>query len=253
MPRYIAVAGKGGVGKTTFTALLLRELVRQKPDLSILAVDADPNANLSEALGMPADSAISDILDETKKTLEIPEGMPKELYVQSKIQEMLVESDAIDLLVMGGPQGPGCYCYANNLLRNYLESLASGYDFVTVDTEAGLEHISRGTIPQVDVMFVVSDSSARAIRSAGRVYELIKGLQSPIKEVYLIVTKTAPGTLESLDSEIKATGLQVIGEIPLDPEVSRKDLAGDPLYGLDDASSAVKAVHEIVKAARVLD
>lgn len=252
MPKYIAVAGKGGVGKTTFTALLLRELVARKPDLAILAVDADPNANLSEALGMKADSAISDILDETKKTEEIPEGMPKEIYIQTKIQEMLVESDAIDLLVMGGPQGPGCYCYANNLLSKYLKALSSGYDFVTVDTEAGLEHISRGTIPQVDIMFVISDSSARGIRSAGRVYELIKGLHSPVKEVYLVVTKTAPGALESLSSEIAATGLNLIGEVPLDSAVTERDLAGQPLYDLGETSGAVQAVKKIVQAAGIL-
>ncbi len=247
MTKYVAVAGKGGVGKTTFTALLLRQLVENFKGKTILAVDADPNANLNEALGLNVESTISEMLEDTKNPKAMPEGMPKNVFVEYKLQQSLVESDHIDLLVMGGPQGPGCYCYPNDLLRKYLEELGGNYDFVAVDTEAGLEHISRRTIPQIDMMFVISDSSARGIRSAGRVNELIKGLSSAVKEVYLVVTKTNEGNLESLKEEIDKTGLQLIGDIPLDPLVVSSDLEGRPLYDLPGDSLAVQAVQKIIE------
>ena len=249
MTQYVAVAGKGGVGKTTFTALLLRQMVKGFQGKSILAVDADPNANLNEALGLEVTATISELLEETKNPKAIPAGMPKDVFVEYKLQQCLIESKDIDLLVMGGPQGPGCYCYPNDLLRKYLETLGGNYDFVTIDTEAGLEHISRRTIPRVDKMFVISDSSARGIRSAGRVYELIKGLRSAVKEVYLVVTKTSDGSLDSLKEEIEKTGLKLIGDIPLDPKVVSWDLEGQPLYALPDDSVAVQAVQKIFEKA----
>ncbi|HVJ48597.1 AAA family ATPase [Desulfitobacterium sp.] len=251
MAKYVAVAGKGGVGKTTFTALLLRQVLRNHKDISILAVDADPNANLNEALGLEVTTTISELLEETKNPKSIPEGMPKNVFVEYKLQQTLVESQDIDLLVMGGPQGPGCYCYPNDLLRKYLEDLGGSYDLVAVDTEAGLEHISRRTIPHIDTMFVISDSSARGIRSAGRVHDLIKGLHSAVGEVYLVVTKTTEDSLNSLSEEIAKTGLNLIGDIPLDPLVTKQDLAGEALYVLPDESVAVQAVQKIVERSRI--
>lgn len=245
--KYVAVAGKGGVGKTTFTALMLRQIVKNKKGISILAVDADPNANLNEALGLKVTATISELLEETKNPKSIPPGMPKDVFVEYKLQQSLIESQDIDLLVMGGPQGPGCYCYPNDLLRKYLETLGNNYDFVAVDTEAGLEHISRRTIPHIDTMFVISDSSARGIRSAGRVYDLIRGLRSAVKEVYLVVTKTKDKSLDSLHEEIEKTGLKLIGDIPLDPLVAAQDLAGQALYDLPDDSIAVQAVEKILE------
>lgn len=253
MAKYVAVAGKGGVGKTTFTSLMLRQMVRQKHGISILAVDSDPNANLNEALGLEVTATISDLLEQAKNPKAIPQGMPKDVFIEYKLQQSLVESRDIDLLVMGGPQGPGCYCYPNDLLRKYLESLGENYDFVAVDTEAGLEHISRRTIPHIDVMFVVSDSSARGIRSAGRVHDLIRGLKSAVGEVYLVVTKTNEDSMDSLAEEIALTGLEVIGDIPLDPLIVQQDLAGKPLYDLPDEASAVQAVDKIVRRAGILN
>jgi CO dehydrogenase maturation factor len=251
MTKYVAVAGKGGVGKTTFTALMLREMVRKNQGTSILAVDADPNANLNEALGLEVTSTISDLLEETKNPKAIPVGMPKDVFVEYKLQQSLIESHDIDLLVMGGPQGPGCYCYPNDLLRKYLETLGNNYDFVAVDTEAGLEHISRRTIPRIDTMFVISDSSARGIRSAGRVNDLIKGLRSAVGEVYLVVTKTAEGSLDLLRAEIEKTGLQLIGDIPMDPAVTKQDLAGQALFNLPDDAVSVLAVQKIIERAKL--
>jgi len=250
MAKYVAVAGKGGVGKTTFTALLLRQMVHQKRGISILAVDADPNANLGEALGLTVTSTISELLEQTKDPKAIPPGMAKDIFIEYKLNQSL-ESKDIDLLVMGGPQGAGCYCYPNDLLRKHLENIGENYDFVAVDSEAGLEHISRRTIPHIDVMFVISDSSARGIRSAGRVHDLIRGLKSAVKTIYLIVTKTNEESMDSLSEEIEKTGLTVIGDIPLDPKVVEYDLAGKPLYDLSDDAISVKAVDSILKRAGI--
>ena len=251
--KYIAVAGKGGVGKTTFTALLLRQIVGQKRKLSILAVDADPNANLGEALGLEVTATISELLEQSKDPKAIPEGMPKNIFIEYKLQQSLVESKDIDLLVMGGPQGAGCYCYPNDLLRKYLENIGENYDFVAVDSEAGLEHISRRTIPHIDCMFVISDSSARGIRSAARVHDLIRGLKSAVETIYLIVTKSTEGSMEALSEEIERTGLTLIGDIPLDPMVVEYDLASKPLYDLPDDSVSVKAVESILHRAGIFN
>ncbi|AFQ44449.1 AAA family ATPase [Desulfosporosinus meridiei] len=253
MSKYIAVAGKGGVGKTTFTALLLRQMVRREKGTSILAVDADPNANLGEALGLEVTSTISELLEQSKDPKAIPQGMPKNVFIEYKLQQSLVESKDIDLLVMGGPQGAGCYCYPNDILRKHLENIGENYDFVAVDSEAGLEHISRRTIPRIEVMFVISDSSARGIRSAGRVHELIKGLKSAVQTIYLIVTKTSEGSMKSLEEEIQRTGLTVIGDIPLDPLVVEYDLAGKPLFDLPDDAVSVQAVEAILNRAGIFN
>lgn len=253
MAKYVAVAGKGGVGKTTFTALLLRQMVRHKEGISILAVDADPNANLDEALGLTTTTTISELLEDSKNPKAIPPGMAKNIFIEYKLQQSLVESKDIDLLVMGGPQGPGCYCYPNDLLRKHIENVGENYDFVAVDSEAGLEHISRRTIPHIDEMFVISDSSARGIRSAGRVYDLIRGLKSAVKTIYLVVTKTTEGSLESLNEEIERTGLTLIGDIPLDPLVVEYDLAGKPLFDLPDDAVSVKAVETILNRAGIFN
>ncbi|MCO1600294.1 AAA family ATPase [Desulfosporosinus nitroreducens] len=253
MSKYIAVAGKGGVGKTTFTALLLRQMVRRKKGTSILAVDADPNANLGEALGLNVTSTISELLEQSKDPKAIPEGMPKNIFIEYKLQQSLVESKEIDLLVMGGPQGAGCYCYPNDILRKHLENIGENYDFVAVDSEAGLEHISRRTIPRIEVMFVISDSSARGIRSAGRVHDLIRGLKSAVQTIFLIVTKTTEGSMESLREEIDRTGLTVIGDIPLDPLVVEYDLAGKPLFDLPDDAVSVQAVDSILNRAGIFN
>ncbi len=239
----IAVAGKGGTGKTTFTALLLRQLVKQQS--SVLAVDADPNANLNEALGLEVDMRISDVLEDTKDPKAVPIGMTKEVFVEYKLQQCLVETKYVDLLVMGNPQGPGCYCYANDLLRKYLESMVKGYDFMVIDSEAGLEHLSRKTIPQLDYLFVISDSSARGVRSAGRVNDIVKTLKTPVKNIGLIVTRTK-GELGALQGEIDKTQLQLLGTIPYSDQLVQYDLEGRALFELPDDNEAVIAIEQLV-------
>lgn len=245
MPKYIAVAGKGGTGKTTFASLVIRYLVHNKKG-SVLAVDADPNSNLNEALGMEVGATISELLAQTKDPKSVPEGMSKEVFIEYKLQQSLVETKDLDLLVMGGPQGPGCYCYPNDLLRKYLERLSSGYDYVVVDAEAGLEHISRRTIPQIDWLFIISDASARGVRSAGRVHELVQELGSAVKKELLIVTKTKVDSLANLKEEIDAAGVELIGDIPYDEAITEFDEEGKALFQLPENNAAVNAVMKIL-------
>lgn len=249
MAKYIAVAGKGGTGKTTFTALMIRYL-KERQKGSILAIDADPNSNLNEALGLEANLTIAELIEQTKNPNSIPPGMPKDIFIEYKLQQSLVETKEIDMLVMGNPQGPGCYCYPNDLLRKYMDNLGKGYDYVVVDNEAGLEHISRKTISQLHTLFIISDSSARGIRSAGRVFELVKALKIKAEEIYLVVTKTQ-GNEAELGDEIAKTGLELIGTIPFDPMVTDFDAKGKPLFQLPADSAVMKAVNEILDKVKI--
>ncbi|PKM82086.1 MAG: carbon monoxide dehydrogenase [Firmicutes bacterium HGW-Firmicutes-14] len=242
--KLVAVAGKGGTGKTTFTALLLKELVNTRKS-AILAVDADPNANLNEALGMEIENTISEAVDSVKAG-EVPTGMTKEGFIEWKLSQSLIETRYIDLLVLGVPHGSGCYCYPNDLLRRHLGNLRENYDYVITDNEAGLEHLSRQVVQDIDYFFIISDASARGIRSAGRVREIVSGLQTKVFNTYLVVTKAMDG-IEDLMDEIKATGLELVGVIPYDPMVAEYDLKNKPIYDLPDDSKAVQAVREIVK------
>ncbi|MGB9662353.1 MAG: AAA family ATPase [Moorellaceae bacterium] len=245
MGRSVAVAGKGGTGKTTFAALITRYLVEKKQG-SILAVDADPNANLHEALGLKVTTFISDILEDTKNPKSIPPGMSKDMFIEYKLAQALVETENLDLLVMGRPQGPGCYCYPNDLLRKHLETLSRNYAYLVIDSEAGLEHISRRIIQNVDDLFVMSDASARGIRSAGRIRELVEEMGLPIKRLLLVVTKTSDG-LGPLVEEVERTGLPLAGTIPFDPLVVEYDTLGKPLFDLPPDSVAVQRAQEILQ------
>jgi CO dehydrogenase maturation factor len=243
--KVIAVAGKGGTGKTTFSALLLRFLSTRYPDKSILAVDADANANLNEALGLEVEETISTTLEDMKDPRLVPSGMSKDMFMQMRLSQALVETEQIDLLVMGNPQGPGCYCYPNDLLRNYLEKLRVNYDYVVVDNEAGMEHLSRRIINNVDYLLITSDATARGIRSAGRAYNIIKTVNINAGKIYLVISRTQDGELSDLQEEIAATGLEVAGTIPLDNMVMEYDLKGKPLFELPADSPALKAVENI--------
>lgn len=243
----IAVAGKGGTGKTTFCALLIKYLISKKQAKSILAVDADANANLNEALGLDTDvDTISELIARTKEPHGIPEGMSQDSYIQYMLHTLLNEGEHVDTLVMGGPDGPGCYCFPNNILKNYLGGLANNYNYIVMDNEAGLEHISRRTTQDVDFLFVISDSSVRSIRSAGRVRALTESIQTKIKKMYLIVTRADEAAMDTLKGEIEKTGLECIGFIPNDPIITQYDVAARPIFEIDESSPAVKAVYEIL-------
>lgn len=250
MTKKIAVAGKGGVGKTTFTALLIRELMKQEKGI-VLAVDADPNSNLNEALGIDIDDSISNILEEVRLGDDIPTGMGKDSFTEYRLSQVIKEGKGMDLIQMGLPQQNGCYCYPNNLMRMYLEQLQKNYEYVIIDNEAGMEHLSRRIVADIDMLFIISDTSVRSIRSAAKVFELIKVLKISIPEVYLIITKTNEVGIDGLKEEIAKTGLDLIGTIPYDVQAVTFDFEGKPLINLPDDSLSVMAVKGIVEKAGV--
>ncbi|NPV54277.1 MAG: AAA family ATPase [Firmicutes bacterium] len=248
MAYTIAVAGKGGTGKTTLSALLIRRLL-ERGGAPIMAVDADPNANLGEALGMKPGPSIAGILSEcNRKADSLPSGMTKEAFIEYRLQGSISEGKGVDLLVMGGPEGPGCYCYVNNLLRKMMDSLSGGYKFVVMDNEAGLEHLSRRTTNDVDILLVTSDPTIKGIRSAKRIDDLVGGLSLKVKDRRLVVLK-APGPTGALDDrlrwEIEAAGLRLAGVIPFDPEIEANDINGKSITDLPGDSPAVRAAGEL--------
>lgn len=242
MAKHIALAGKGGTGKTTIAALIVRYLSADKKK-SVLAVDADPNATLEEALGIEVTKTLSDIVEEVKEQKDIDDA-EREEYIKTKFSEdALIKGPGYDLLVMGAPRQAGCYCFPNAVLKNAIIQQERNYEYMIIDNEAGLEHISRGTIQDVDTMLVISDGSIKGVRAAGRIYELAKSLSFHIGEAYLIVTKLDdPAPLEA---EIEKTGLELLGVVPYDTQLTEYDLEGKPLLELPDDSPAVKAVREI--------
>lgn len=249
MSFQIAMAGKGGTGKTTVAALVIRYLVEKglKP---VLAVDADANSNLNEMLGVKVHKVVGDAREEMKT--QVPIGMTKETYMEMKVQEALVESDGYDLIVMGRPEGPGCYCYANTLLCKYLDILQRNYPYVVVDNEAGLEHISRLNQQDVDLMLVVTDPTRRGLLTAERVRDLTQELKIRVKSLRVIVNRSQGVELDpGLAEELRARGLDLGGVIPSDPNVAEFDLRGKPIVELPRESPAVKALWGILD--RLLD
>jgi len=247
----IAVAGKGGTGKTSFCALLIRYLI-ERGKAPVLAVDADANANLNEALGFPVESeTVSELIASTKDPEKIPGGMTQDVYINYKLNASLLSGKEVDLLVMGGPEGPGCFCFPNNILRKYLDTLTKGYQYVVIDNEAGLEHISRRTTRDIDVMFVLSDCSARSVRSAGRVRKLIDELETRINSVYLILNRATPDEALLLRDEIEKTGLTLAGLIGADPMITEYDTLGKALFELPEQSPAVQSLFKIMDDLKV--
>lgn len=248
----IALAGKGGTGKTTLAALIIRQLV-ENGKRPILAVDADANANLNEALGIEVEDTIAELLARVNNNREaLPAGMTKDQYVALKVHESLAESDDVDLMVMGGPEGAGCYCFVNNLVRNFVHKLNQKYPYTVMDNEAGLEHLSRRTTQNIDILFVTSDASVRGIRSAGRVKRLVDSMALDIKKMYLVVTRVGDGSIDSLHGEIQKTGLELIAAIPSDADVFNYDLQGKPLVDLPDDNPVVNAVDELMRKSSIL-
>ncbi len=224
---------------------MLRYLVETYNGKSILAVDADANANLNEALGLELEETISQIMDEAKDARAIPAGVSKDQYIELRANQAIVESDNIDLLVMGNPKGPGCYCFPNELMRNFIQKLRTNYDYVAVDNEAGMEHLSRKTIDNVDYLLITSDATARGVRSAGRVYDIVKSVKIDARKIFLVVNRTDNNGLESLKGEIEKTGLELIGGLPNDERVYEYDLKGRPLFDLPQDSRSYLAAVEI--------
>ena len=246
MSKIIGVAGKGGTGKTTVASLIIDWLVREKKT-PVLAVDADPNSTLAQNLGIDADKGVVQIVDEfSGGRQKIPAGTSKQDFFEYKIQELVNEADGFDLLSMGKPEGPGCYCAVNNILRDLMERLIKSYNYAVMDNEAGMEHLSRRTARAAEVLFIVSDSSQIGVRSAKRIYDLVKELSIAVGRAYLIINR-ARGSVEDIRPEIDRTGIELAGIIPDDEGLYQLSLKGRPAIELNEDSPAKKAVGEICK------
>jgi CO dehydrogenase maturation factor len=240
MPITIAVAGKGGTGKTTVAALLIDHLASLGIG-NILAIDADPSTNLNLALGVEVEETIGgerEALLEDIQTGQYNLGLEKRQYFQLKIHESLVEADAFDLLAMGRPEGPGCYCAPNHILRQSIDTISGAYDFVVIDNEAGLEHISRRTTRDVDLLLAISDPTVRGLIAARRVFDLVEELGTRVEQAHLIINRVPAdesGELRlppELAAKVQELGLPLLGMLPQDPAVAELDALGRPLSSL---------------------
>lgn len=251
MALTIAVAGKGGTGKTTLTGLLIDYLCKQGKG-PILAVDADANSNLNEVLGVEVEFTLGDIREdvatsELAAVNPIPAGMSKHDYMNYMLNSAMVEEDDYDLLVMGRTQGKGCYCYVNGLLQSQLAKVASQYKYLVIDNEAGMEHMSRGIIPKVDVLLLVSDCSRRGVQAVGRIAELAKDLNLNPQTMKLIINRAPGGVVnEGTMEEIRNQGLELLGVVPQDELVYEYDCIGKPTASLPTSSNARAAFESFI-------
>ena len=242
----IAVAGKGGTGKTSVTSLIIRYLL--KNDLgTVLAVDADPNSNLAENLGLQVNQTIGRILNNFQgEKLSIPPGMTKEAYLEYQLNGAISESKNLDLLTMGRGEGPECYCYPNVVIRKLIDDWAKNYSFVIMDNEAGMEHLSRRTTQNIDEMILVSDHSVKGLRAVARIRDLIAELKLVIKRESVIINLVDGGIDPLLSAEMDRMGIKPTATIPVDEDLKRFDLEQRPLFELPDTSVAATAVNNLM-------
>lgn len=235
----IALAGKGGTGKTTTAGLLIKYLLKtdRKP---VLAVDADSNVNLNEVLGLEVTDTLG-IAREEMKSGKVPSGMTKDVFISMRLEQAIIESGDFDLIVMGQPEGAGCYCAANNLLSNFLERLTENYPYIVMDNEAGMEHISRLTTKNIDVLLIVTDASRRGLQAAIRIHELAGGLNIGVQRSCLIINQAKTEPPENVLEMISNAGIEYIGSIPEDDLVYDYDFAGRPTIDMPEDSLVVQA------------
>ena len=242
----IAVAGKGGSGKTSVASLIIRYL-KKNGSGPILAVDADPNANLGESLGLEVKQTVGLILNEFQKDkIKIPPGMTKDVYLEYKLNQIIVESEELDLVTMGRGEGPECYCYPNLILKRFTDTLAENYAYMVMDNEAGMEHLSRRTTQNIDELLIISDHSVKGLRTVARIRDLVAQLKLVVKRQSVIIN-FAPAKLDPLvTDELVRLGIEPTATIPLDEEVYEYDLKLKPLLDLPDSSKAVRAVNDLM-------
>ena len=251
MSYTIAVDGKGGVGKTTICGLIVDRLVKLKKT-PLLVVDADANSNLNEVLGVEVDTTLGTIREEIAHSemmdpSPIPPNMTKPEYLQYKFNSALIEEDDFDMLVMGRTQGEGCYCYVNGVLKSQISKHAANYKYVIVDNEAGMEHISRGVLPHVDALILVSDCSRRGVQAAARIAELAAEMELNPKLMGLVINRAPEGELDPGTREaVEETGLKLLGVIPQDKAVYDFDCLGKPIVDIEDSAPIKLAVGKLV-------
>lgn len=253
MSKKIAIAGKGGVGKTTTSGLIIRALIDAGKN-TVLALDADPNSNLNEVLGVDVEETIGKIREDFKVNaprLEV--GIYKDKMIEMNVHQALVEGKGFDLLVMGRGEGPGCYCAANNLFKSYIDALQGNYDWVVMDNEAGMEHLSRRTTSDVDYLFIISDPSPRGILTAARIKDLAGEINISAGEISLIVGRVNGKLDPRLEQNIRDKGLDLLGTISIDDNIYEMDLEGGSVFDLPKYSPALEQVREMLKMAGVLN
>jgi len=248
--RIIAMAGKGGTGKTTISGLLIRFL-KKKGLGPVLAVDADANANLNEVLGVEVESTLGEAREGMKEG--VPQGMTRDIYMEYKIEEALVESQGYDLVVMGRPEGAGCYCHANTLLSKYMDRLAGNYRSVVMDNEAGMEHISRLVARRADVLLIVSDATQRGIQAASRIKKLVRELKLDVKKDFVIINRVRGPLPSVVNDAAEAGGLNVAGHVPEDALISQFDVEGRPTVELPEDAPSVQALDRIFESVLMPD
>ncbi|WPD20907.1 MAG: AAA family ATPase [Candidatus Electrothrix aestuarii] len=249
MSKVIALAGKGGTGKTTTSALLVKYLVARKMT-PVLAVDADANANLNELLDLDVEITLGKIRKELKG--ELPVGMTRDQYMEMKIHQALIEETGFDLMVMGQPDGPGCYCAANQYLAMTMDKLAENYQYIIVDNEAGMEHLSRMNLRSIDYLFIVSDPSARGIMTARRIADITGPLKLEIKRQYLLVNRAPdpvpPALQTKIDEAVAEADMDLAGIISSSDELINQELSGSSYLKLAEDSKVIQQVFAVFDA-----
>jgi CO dehydrogenase maturation factor len=243
MPVTIAMAGKGGTGKTTVSGLLIKYLT-DRGKAPVLAVDADANANLNEVLGMEVTDTLGHAREEMKKGI-VPSGMTKDVFISMRMEQAIIEQKGFDLVVMGQPEGAGCYCAANTLLTGFLERLSGNYPYVVMDNEAGMEHLSRLTTNNVEVLLIVTDTSRRGLQAGLRIHKLAKDLNLGVGKAYIIINQAKNEPSDEVRKMIDEAGLELAGVIPEDGQVYEFDLEGRPTTELDGNNPALEAAYSI--------
>ena len=243
MQYTIALAGKGGTGKTTMAGLLIKYLVK-KNRTPILAVDADCNSNLNEVLGLEIKDTLGNAREEMKKGV-VPGGMTKDIFMEMKLEEAMVEAPGYDLIVMGQPEGAGCYCAANTLLAGFMDRLADNYPFIVMDNEAGMEHISRLTTKNVDILLLITDPSRRGLQAAIRIDDLAGRLNIGVGKSYVVINQAKEAPSEKALEMIHEGGLELAGTVPEDRTIYDFDFNGQPTIEMPDDSVSVQASFEI--------
>ena len=251
MTHTIAVAGKGGVGKTTICGMIVEYLIKGKKS-PIMVVDADANSNLNEVLGVEGDVTLGEIREEMAHAEAhgdpIPGGMTKAEYAEFRFNSALIEEDDYDMLIMGRTQGKGCYCFVNGLLQTQLQKYYGNYRYMVIDNEAGMEHIARGILPHIDTLILVSDCSRRGIQAVGRIQEMVKELELKPGQMKLIVNRAPGGVLNAgVEEEIAKQGLDLAGVLPQDDLVYEADCNGEPSSKVPETSGIKQALSGILK------
>jgi CO dehydrogenase maturation factor len=245
----IAVAGKGGTGKTSLSSLIIRYLLKNGL-VPILAIDADANANLADSLGLNVDITIGSIIASFNgDKINIPPGMTKEAYLEIKLNGAITESKGLDLITMGRGEGPECYCYPNALLRKFADELSGNYAYVVMDNEAGMEHLSRRTTQNIDLLLIVSDHSVKGVRTVARIMDLVAELKLVVKKQVVVINSAPEELAPMVRDELAGLGIDKPVQIPRDEQIYQFDLEAKPLVELPDDSLAVKAVETLMNEA----